>query len=157
MTLPKWTDERSEKAKALWKDGYSATEISRVLGVTRNSVISKIHRMGLTGADRKTRRTAKPRTETRSGKRLLTPPKVKQMRQLVEEMKAADAKPVVSDQVLALEPHHCRYPIGDPLKADFRFCCRDKIDGSSYCASHHEISRSHAPVRRGWTPTRRAA
>ncbi len=43
-----WTDERVEKLKQLWTDGMSASQIAKVLGgVTRNAVIGKVHRLGL--------------------------------------------------------------------------------------------------------------
>ena len=43
-----WTDERVEKLKELWTEGMSASQIAKVLGgVTRNAVIGKVHRLGL--------------------------------------------------------------------------------------------------------------
>lgn len=45
-----WTDERIETLKKLWSEGKSASEIADVLGdVTRNAVIGKAHRLGLSG------------------------------------------------------------------------------------------------------------
>ena len=45
-----WTDERVELLKKLWADGLSASQIAAELGgVTRNSVIGKVHRLGLSG------------------------------------------------------------------------------------------------------------
>lgn len=51
-----WTDERVETLKRMWADGQSASQIARELGgVTRNAVIGKVHRLGLSnrvlGAD----------------------------------------------------------------------------------------------------------
>lgn len=43
-----WTDERVEKLKAMWAEGMTASRISRELGgVSRNAVIGKVHRLGL--------------------------------------------------------------------------------------------------------------
>jgi GcrA cell cycle regulator len=52
-----WTDERVETLKAMWAEGKSASQIAKELGgVTRNAVIGKVHRLGLSnrvgGADR---------------------------------------------------------------------------------------------------------
>src|SRR5438128_7943118 len=45
-----WTDERVELLKKLWQDGLSASQIAKQLGgVTRNAVIGKVHRLGLSG------------------------------------------------------------------------------------------------------------
>ena len=45
-----WTDERVSTLKKLWLDGLSASQIAKQLGgVTRNAVIGKVHRLGLSG------------------------------------------------------------------------------------------------------------
>ncbi|WP_092810758.1 GcrA family cell cycle regulator [Roseivivax marinus] len=50
-----WTDERVELLKKMWSEGQSASQIAKELGgVTRNAVIGKVHRLGLsnrTGAE----------------------------------------------------------------------------------------------------------
>ena len=46
-----WTDERVELLKKLWADGLSASQIAGELGgITRNAVIGKVHRLGLSAA-----------------------------------------------------------------------------------------------------------
>ena len=43
-----WTDERVELLKKMWNEGQSASQIAKELGgVTRNAVIGKVHRLGL--------------------------------------------------------------------------------------------------------------
>jgi GcrA cell cycle regulator len=43
-----WTDERVEKLQQMWAEGQSAAQIAKALGgVTRNAVIGKVHRLGL--------------------------------------------------------------------------------------------------------------
>jgi len=43
-----WTDDRVEVLKKLWVEGQSASQIAKELGgVTRNAVIGKVHRLGL--------------------------------------------------------------------------------------------------------------
>lgn len=43
-----WTDERVETLKKMWGEGKSASQIAKELGgITRNAVIGKVHRLGL--------------------------------------------------------------------------------------------------------------
>ncbi|PSL19706.1 GcrA family cell cycle regulator [Shimia abyssi] len=62
-----WTDERVELLKKLWGEGQSASQIAKELGgVTRNAVIGKVHRLGL--SNRSTggaKADAKPKVETK--------------------------------------------------------------------------------------------
>src|SRR5829696_7819780 len=64
-----WTDERVELLKKLWADGLSASQIAAELGgVTRNAVIGKVHRLGLSGRAKSPSSSAprprKPRTHS---------------------------------------------------------------------------------------------
>ena len=69
-----WTDERVELLKKMWGDGQSASQIAKELGgVTRNAVIGKVHRLGLsnragatpTAAPEKKAAKAAPAAETK--------------------------------------------------------------------------------------------
>ena len=60
-----WTDERVDLLKKMWGEGQSASQIAKELGgVTRNAVIGKVHRLGLsnraTGGGTKAEPKAKP-------------------------------------------------------------------------------------------------
>ncbi len=64
-----WTDERVETLKKMWGEGQSASQIAKELGgVTRNAVIGKVHRLGLsnragTGAAAPAKPAAKEKPE----------------------------------------------------------------------------------------------
>ncbi|MBB3883010.1 GcrA family cell cycle regulator [Acetobacter oeni] len=42
-----WTDETIARLKALWQEGLSTAEIGRQIGITKNAVVGKAHRLGL--------------------------------------------------------------------------------------------------------------
>lgn len=59
-----WTDERVETLKKMWGEGQSASQIAKELGgVTRNAVIGKVHRLGLSNrtTTSKAKTDAKPK------------------------------------------------------------------------------------------------
>ena len=64
-----WTDERVELLKKLWADGLSASQIAAELGgITRNAVIGKVHRLGLSGRAKSPSSTSpRPRKARSSG------------------------------------------------------------------------------------------
>ena len=61
-----WTDQRTQRLTDLWRAGKSAREVADALGVTRNAVIGKLHRLGLSGDPaHASARPSKPRRERR--------------------------------------------------------------------------------------------
>ena len=84
-----WTDERVDILKRLWLDGLSASQIAKQLGgVTRNAVIGKVHRLGLSGR-------AAPSQPSRPAYKAPRPPR---------PITAQPARP------RGLEPHHAAVP-----------------------------------------------
>ena len=62
-----WTDERVETLKKMWGEGQSASQIAKELGgVTRNAVIGKVHRLGL--SNRTTTSSAKSDAKPKAAK-----------------------------------------------------------------------------------------
>lgn len=61
-----WTDERVELLKKLWLEGKSASVIAKELGdVTRNAVIGKVHRLGLSNRTTSAAPAAKAKPATK--------------------------------------------------------------------------------------------
>jgi GcrA cell cycle regulator len=139
-----WTDARTESLKRMWDDGESCSQIAKNLGgVTRNAVIGKVHRLGLSG-----RVTATKRIEKRKGVRgpvptvkssaLRRPPKWRALPapdgQPLPETRADDIARV---SLMDLQPHHCRWIPGDPkLPGGAGYCGLPKAPGVSYCHGH---------------------
>lgn len=137
MSRFQWTNERVALARELWQQGFSAGQIAlRLRGVSRNAVIGKLHRLGLTNDDRKTDRATQIRVK-RNRKRCmrtgaipeaLTPPRLPSA-----PLPQADPKDVARVAFHDLEDHHCRYPVGDPTAG---FCGFQRVPGLSYCPTH---------------------
>jgi GcrA cell cycle regulator len=67
-----WTDERVELLKKLWADGLSASQIAAELGgITRNAVIGKVHRLGLSGRAKSSSSTSPRPRKPRSPSHML--------------------------------------------------------------------------------------
>ncbi len=47
MDVGTWTPERIDRLTVLWEEGVTTAEIGRRIGVTKNAVIGKVHRLGL--------------------------------------------------------------------------------------------------------------
>ncbi|MCC5991950.1 MAG: GcrA cell cycle regulator [Rhodobacteraceae bacterium] len=95
-----WTDERVELLKKLWMEGQSASQIAKQLGgVTRNAVIGKVHRLGLSNRNTPEAEaasaapgTAQPRVETRSEKPAEVKPKAAEAPATAPVVDLAEAK-----------------------------------------------------------------
>ncbi|WP_270728983.1 GcrA family cell cycle regulator [Shimia sp. Alg240-R146] len=77
-----WTDDRVELLKKMWGEGQSASQIAKELGgVTRNAVIGKVHRLGLsnrsTGGGAKADAKPKAATKPKVAAKPKAPPKPK--------------------------------------------------------------------------------
>ena len=134
-----WTDARVTRLETLWREGLSASQVARSLGgVTRNAVIGKIHRLGLSGrsaASALCRRAACPKpTAPRRRRRTLAAPRP---RPVTPAAVVGPEEPGLVASLTALAPHVCKWPIGDPKAADFSFCGRAASGAGPYCADHH--------------------
>ena len=150
-----WTDDRVESLKKLWLDGLSASQIAKQLGggVTRNAVIGKVHRLGLSGRaipSKPQRTVARPQRPVRAAAPAVAAPSRR------PEAGPQPPMPVVfrceapgSATVLTLGSSMCKWPIGDPSSPDFTFCGKRACD-SPYCTEHAKLA--YQPVQRRAAP-----
>ena len=160
-----WTDERVELLKKLWGEGLSASQIAGRLGsVTRNAVIGKVHRLGLSGRATTSRmKTVRPRARLANPKRPTTPAVKPRFAQVgnpaVRALYPLDAEPLPTMEELdipmaerksiqTLTECSCRWPIGDPQASDFHFCGKTKVTGLPYCEFHARRAFQPAMPRR---------
>ena len=161
MTVLTWSDDRVEQLKKLWESGLSASQIAAELGnVTRNAVIGKVHRLGLSGRA-KSSSSASPRPrKPRSPSHMLRIGRAS-IRGNTALAHAYDfeleAEPELIDNIipigqlrtiLELNEQTCRWPVGDPGSNDFFFCGGNTVAGLPYCAYHSRVAYQPAGERR---------
>jgi GcrA cell cycle regulator len=156
-----WTPERIEILKKLFDAGLSCSQIAGEIGTTRNAVIGKMHRLGLSRpknlfADRvKPARPAKDGWRPKPLRAKLRAMNISAQRDMLRAAypsPADDAVPIDSPHkcsLLELRPAQCRWPISEPQCADFAFCGNPSTDGLSYCAGHARLAyRPRRPLNR---------
>ena len=151
-----WTDERVELLKKLWADGLSASQIAAELGgITRNAVIGKVHRLGLSGrAKSPSSATPRPRKPRASGMLRVSRPAVRGNTALAYDYDVEPEPELVEIPIeqrktlLQLNEHTCRWPIGDPGSTEFFFCGGDTANELPYCAYHSRVAYQPASERR---------
>lgn len=160
-----WTDERVDVLKKLWMDGLSASQIALELGgVTRNAVIGKVHRLGLSGRGKTTSTASRNRPQRAPN----APSRPRAQsggtvgNAALKMSPDADVAPAPRPQrfeelvipiseranIMDLTEHTCRWPIGDPTDGEFHFCGRKSDEGVPYCAHHRRIAYQPAGDRR---------
>ena len=157
-----WTDERVELLKKYWADGLSASQIAAQLGgVTRNAVIGKVHRLGLSGRAKPASsgprprkvRAASPHRPSRgyiSGNTALKMHANAMPRRAPAPIPIEDLVVPISLRVslLALNDQMCKWPMGDPSTEDFHFCGHRNFNNLPYCEYHSRVAYQPVNDRR---------
>ena len=149
-----WNDERVNTLKKLWAEGHSASQIAKQLGgVTRNAVIGKVHRLGLSGRATpskpqrttfKAPRPARAAVAAPSAPRRIAEPVSASQPVPPTPVRYVDERPGTAT-VLTLGAHMCKWPIGDPSLDNFTFCGRRSEETGPYCHEHASIA--YQPVQ----------
>ena len=107
-----WTDDKIKNLKKLWLKGATTAEIAKKLGLSKNSIIGKVHRLNLENRPSPIKKAAP-----------------------VKKTKKIERKPERIG-IMDLKLNTCRWPIGDPMDADFHFCGKNTVMGKPYCEEH---------------------
>ena len=119
-----WDEEKLNKLKKLWDEGLPITKIGIEIGVSRNAIAGKAHRLGLPKRNSPISKSGDPR-------------------------KNQDTSPKNSSQQLPLKimlrevewsRNRCCWPIGDPKLPGFSFCGTSIIPGRPYCEEHSNLA-----------------
>ena len=139
-----WTKKRVEILQELWICGISASQIAlKMGGVTRNAVIGKVHRLGL---------SARATTVKVSSVKTLRRPQTRQEKNVFSDLCVDDqeiaqesdedapcfANDVEGVSILHLNDRVCKWPVGDPSTDDFYFCGAQSVVNIPYCQKHAE-------------------
>ena len=157
MSIETWTTERVEQLQSFVVAGMSCSQIAAQIGVTRNAVIGKIHRLGLSPV-------RPPGAMARNCPPGARDPRAasqrRQLRLLWSDGAATRQVDAASDMVESAAPCSlldlahgtCRWPVSDAAGnsggADFVFCGNAAIEGLSYCAGHARMAYRASARRR---------
>ena len=121
-----WTPERIAELTKLWNAGLTTSEIGLKLGISKTAVVGKAHRLHLAARPSPIKRSGRPRMMIRPPMPARLPP----------SMPVSAPRSATPPRVLELSNQACRWPIGHPGEAGFRFCGERALVGKPYCADH---------------------
>lgn len=150
-----WTPEREAALRQHHAEGLSSAQSAQLLrnGCTRNMVIAKRHRLGLTRkapptAPRKIKAQtpssapSAPRRFIVAGKGMVFEAAAPRLPRVVIKERAETPGKVT---LLGLGPCMCRWPIGNPASPAFSFCGARTEAGKTYCVEHARRAYVAAP------------
>jgi GcrA cell cycle regulator len=143
-----WNSERIDQLKRFFDAGLSGSQIARELGLTRNAVIGKMHRLGLS---RPRDLAVKHKEQKRAGKfmspkrRRLNVVTLNQMQTAAypTSLSVADSIPILDGRgctLLELGQGKCRWPIDSECSEGVFFCGNEPVPGLPYCAGHARLA-----------------
>jgi GcrA cell cycle regulator len=157
-----WTQQAIDQLRALWAEGHSTAEIGRRMGVSKNAIVGKAHRLNLSARPSPIRRdpnaAARPAPQPR---RVAAPqPMVRQPLPIRRPELFAQPRPVAVAPPPPPPPvavvrafsragtRSCCWPIGEPGTPEFRFCTAEATTGKPYCMEHAAVAYVRVRDRR---------
>jgi GcrA cell cycle regulator len=159
-----WSAEAIDRLKALWAEGHSTAEIGRRMGISKNAVVGKAHRLNLSArpspirreaggdrpaqpsAPRAPRPAAAPRSTLGTTASNTVAPASISPPAMVAAVQAAP--PVLRAFPRLGAQRSCCWPIGEPGTPGFRFCSAEAFGGKPYCQEHAAVAYVRARDRR---------
>ena len=134
MSAEEWTPDRIKTLMGLWEEGLPTSEIGRRLGVTKNAVVGKVHRLGLKKRQSPIRQSTSTSAQPKKAK-VVAP------RSSAEASDSPVVRKVVrpTGEVVRLEEltsSMCCWPEGEPGTEDFHFCGLPSVAEKPYCEDH---------------------
>lgn len=134
----------------LYHQNLSMSDIANHVGRTRNAVAGQIRKLRAKGVELPSRRDYVPRKKVKAifASKPFVPKAAKPVadpepieKPVRTRLKLVESPTAVT--MLELEPHHCKYPIGDPRQSDFRFCGGMRLPDRPYCQEHTVLTDQH--------------
>ncbi len=123
-----WNEKKLDLLKSLWEQGLPITKIGDKLGVSRNSIAGKAHRLGLPKRNSPISNLGDERKE----------------KTMNTAKYNADLPLKVSLRDVEWSRLKCCWPLGDPKLKGFKFCGDDIIPGRPYCNKHAYVAYTNA-------------
>lgn len=157
-----WNEETIARLRALWAEGVETAEIGRRMGISKNAVAGKVHRLNLPKRPSPIRRDGAPKV-------VQIPTRAKETLGVLagEEINVSPATEAVLEVALPATPplppvvasggprevtvvggasHRathfpcCQWPIGEPGTESFRFCDAEAVPRRPYCEEHTALA-----------------
>lgn len=138
-----WTEQMVDDLCRLWDEGLTASEIAKKIGVSKNSIVGKVHRLCLKARPSPIKKKDEEFDSVAEEQVFEDEMAEFDSEEWVqEEIKPAAKKCVKKERVklMELDGHTCRWPIGDPRDDDFCFCGKRVKIGQTYCEEHSAIA-----------------
>ena len=134
--LMKWTIERENKLKALWKKGHTASQIAALIGgTTRNAVIGKANRLNLEARTVSKKHSTIPKAKLENDVEIKKK-KLSRKDRFKSLLLDKNFEPENPKNLEELTDETCRWPIGHPHEKNFHFCGRKPLEKFPYCKLH---------------------
>lgn len=137
-----WTTERVALLKNGIAAGLSCAQIAREIGVSRNAVIGKANRLGLSRVKSATAGQGR-RAGVPNGARTRIAASQRTLRAVWAEPESFAQAPQPSANrcsLFELQQWHCRWPMGDPASENFGFCGCKPAGDLPYCPAHARMA-----------------